>query len=198
MSRGRPTRTIVFTATVREIGPENGWVPFAKGIILTAGSVYNEARRMVASRFRNAGRLLSLPANRGFWAAAFLVVPDWSVPSSSCDGQAAMASGTADSPVSSARGATSGGGQADQFIQRQLGKTRFNVKLVELSTAGLVLLGAVLTLVFLAILVDHWIFDLGTVGRWCLLSLLLLGVAAYVARFIVPLLIKRINPLYAA
>lgn len=110
-----------------------------------------------------------------------------------------MASGTADSSVSSPRDSAPGNNrQSDRYIEQQLGKARVQVKLVELCTLGLILVVGVLAFAFLAILVDHWIVEIGSLGRWCLLALLLIGVAVYVVRFLLPLFIKRINPVYAA
>ena len=63
---------------------------------------------------------------------------------------------------------------------------------------GLILVGGVLGFIFLAVLLDQWVVEIGRWGRWLLLILLVAGVALYVVRYLLPLLVRRINPVYAA
>jgi hypothetical protein len=86
------------------------------------------------------------------------------------------------------------------FTQQQLDRTRSHVKWTELSGALLTLvLGAAACLMALTVL-DAWVLPggLGTVGRWLAWCLLLGGLVGYAARVLLPLVVRRINPLYAA
>ena len=87
---------------------------------------------------------------------------------------------------------------ADQFIERQLGRTQTQVKLVDLAAALMVLVAGVLVYFLAFSLVDHWLFDLGFWGRLLSLLLLLVGAGWYVAARVVPLAMYQINPVYAA
>jgi hypothetical protein len=115
-----------------------------------------------------------------------------------------MATGTATTPVNSSTGGASGSisrpGDRERFIEAQLRRTRMQVRGVELSTR-LMLLASIAIAFFLTVaLIDHWIVPggLGIYGRLALLAVFLIGAAMFVARELVPLLIYRINPLYAA
>jgi hypothetical protein len=92
------------------------------------------------------------------------------------------------------------GGQDERFIEGQLAKARGYVKLVDV-VSGLMTLAAGTLIFFLVVaLVDHWIVP-GGLAVWSRVLLLLafLGVAGYfVFRHVAPLLLKRINPVYAA
>ena len=111
-----------------------------------------------------------------------------------------MASGTAGTTRTSA--ATDAGSSAElageQLIERQLAVARRHVKGIEIGVR--LLLGAVATLVYLllAVLIDHWLFDLGLVGRWLALVILVGGAAWYLARHVVAVALRTINPLYVA
>jgi len=85
-----------------------------------------------------------------------------------------------------------------QAIDRQLNRTRRQVKLVELGASSVLLLAGVLGFLLLASLVDHWVISLGHVGRTVLLGVLLAGVAWYAWQKVLPLLLRSINPEYAA
>jgi hypothetical protein len=88
----------------------------------------------------------------------------------------------------------------ERYIDEQVGKTRTNVKLVELAGQAMTLAAAVFGFLLVAAVLDHWIVPGGLGFRSRLLLLLCLAVGAiwYVAARAVPLLIKRINPEYAA
>ena len=86
----------------------------------------------------------------------------------------------------------------ERVIHRQLGRTSFQVRLVDLASNLAILLVGVLAFVMLAALIDHWVVGLGTVGRMLALLLLIGGVAWYVITQIGPLVIRSINPTYAA
>ena len=60
------------------------------------------------------------------------------------------------------------------------------------------LAAAVLAFLLLVSLVDHWILDLGMAGRWIALLLLAAFVVFFFFFQIAPLLLHKINPLYAA
>lgn len=88
----------------------------------------------------------------------------------------------------------------DLFIEQQLKKTRSHVRTVDIASGVMVLLAFTLGYVLLAGLVDHWLIG-GGLGFWgrLLLWLVYVGAAGYwIVTQIVPLLVKRINPLYAA
>src|SRR5437867_1973341 len=70
----------------------------------------------------------------------------------------------------------------DRFIDMQLRKTRSQVRTVAIA------------------LVDHWIIPggLGFLGRLLFLAVFLAGAGTYFVRQVAPLLLRRINPVYAA
>ncbi|HEY2761386.1 MAG TPA: hypothetical protein VGI75_11600, partial [Pirellulales bacterium] len=87
-----------------------------------------------------------------------------------------------------------------QLIDRQLRRTRGQVKLVEIAV-GLLTLGVAMIVFFLAVvLVDHWVLHggLSSAERFFLFGLLLLGAVYWIAAAIVPKVIGRVNPIYAA
>src|SRR6185295_11765886 len=88
----------------------------------------------------------------------------------------------------------------DRFIERQLRITRSQVRNVDVAGELLVLSAGTLAYFFAATLVDHWIMPggLGTFGRFSSLAVFLAGAGYYFVRYIAPLLLRRINPVYAA
>jgi hypothetical protein len=92
------------------------------------------------------------------------------------------------------------GEDVNRFIDGQLRKTRSHVKWVEV--AGSLLVLAVVSLVYLLamVLVDHWAVSggLGVGGRIAALALFLAGAAFFIVRSLLPLVVRRINPVYAA
>ncbi len=92
---------------------------------------------------------------------------------------------------------TESSAQHGQFIDLQLARTRRRVKLVDLGTAIMVLVGGVICYLLGVVLIDHWLIDLNVWERFIALVLLVVGAGYYCTRFIVPLLIRRINPTFA-
>jgi hypothetical protein len=86
----------------------------------------------------------------------------------------------------------------DAFIQKHLDETRQQVKFVEISTHLITLFTIALSYLLIAAVVDHWIMPLGTVGRVLALLVLIGGMGYYIYQFVFPLLLRKINPLYAA
>jgi len=89
-------------------------------------------------------------------------------------------------------------GRYDEYIEEQLDKTRFQVKLVDLVSSLMLLLAAVLAVLLVLAIIDHWIVSLAAWARWLALAGLLGGVGWYAARIVVPLLFGRISSVYAA
>ena len=88
--------------------------------------------------------------------------------------------------------------QLDQYLQNQVKKTGSQVKMVDLFTYSMVLLCGFLGSLFLLAVIDAWVIELGIVARWIALIALIGGGIVYFALNIVPLLIRKINPIYAA
>jgi len=88
----------------------------------------------------------------------------------------------------------------EQFIEAQLRKTRGHVRSVDLAGTLMMIAAGTLTYFLIAALIDHWVVPrgLGFWGRLLLFLLYLGGLGVYLARNVIPLLLRRINPLYAA
>lgn len=97
---------------------------------------------------------------------------------------------------------SSGRGQSTiaygSYIEQQLGRTRKQVKWVEIATHVVMLLAGLLAALLAIVVVDHWIMPLGTLGRWLCLLGIVAGGGYYTVRVIVPLLLRRVNAVYAA
>ncbi len=89
-------------------------------------------------------------------------------------------------------------GQHEIYIQRQISRTRYYVKLRDLAIS-FVQCSTLTVALFLALAVwDHWVSPLATWGRVVsLLLLLAIWIYAGVTQF-APLLLRQINPVYAA
>ena len=90
---------------------------------------------------------------------------------------------------------------ADQhadLIDRQLGIARRQVKLTDLMSRAMLLVIGVLSFLLAVTLLDHWVIDLGSWGRSLALIALLSGVVIYAMGFLLPLVMRRINPVFAA
>ena len=85
-----------------------------------------------------------------------------------------------------------------KFIQEQLDRTSRSLKLVELLSNLMLLAAMAFSYVLLVAIVDHWIAPLGFWGRLACLAVLITGCAWFFAVRIIPLLAKKINPVYAA
>jgi len=88
--------------------------------------------------------------------------------------------------------------QFDQLIEQQLRRTRAQVKLVDIVNNALLLVVGALGFMLAVALVDHWIMALGFWARLLALLVLIGGSGWWIAVRIVPLIIRRINPVYAA
>ncbi len=88
--------------------------------------------------------------------------------------------------------------KVQDYLNRQLEKTRRQVKVFDLVAYGLGLVALLLGVLLVLIVVDSWVISLTTTGRWVSLALLFVVTAAYSVYFILPLLIRRVNPQYAA
>ncbi|MEX0677165.1 MAG: hypothetical protein WD063_08830 [Pirellulales bacterium] len=88
----------------------------------------------------------------------------------------------------------------EEFIENQLRKTRSHVRGVDVAAGLMILVAGTMGYFFLAALVDHWLIAGGLAywGRFLLWGVYLAAATYWVATEIVPLLVKRINPLYAA
>lgn len=84
------------------------------------------------------------------------------------------------------------------LVDDRLEQARRAVKLVDLGTSVVLLLCGIVGYLFIVALLDHWVFGLSTTGRLAALVVLLLGVAWFVIRSVVPPLLQPVNPVYAA
>lgn len=109
-----------------------------------------------------------------------------------------MATGTAETtpippPIQSSPSA-----RFERYIEQQLDKTRSQVKLVDFFSSLLTLAVGVLGFLLVTALVDAWVFDLGIVGRALALVALVGGTGWFVTSRVLPLVLRQINPAYAA
>lgn len=88
----------------------------------------------------------------------------------------------------------------DEFIDRQIRKTRAQVKGVEIATALMLLAAGSLGFFLVAAVLDHWILPhgLGFWGRLLGLTIFLGGACYFAIQRLLPWLLYRINPVYAA
>ena len=90
-----------------------------------------------------------------------------------------------------------GHAEHERIIQRQLRKTTRQVRLIDLASGIAAWAIGVIAFFFSCALVDHWI-GLGTTGRLIALALLAGGSLYFLLLRIGPLLVRSINPTYAA
>lgn len=88
--------------------------------------------------------------------------------------------------------------QLDAYLQKQMSRASGQVRLFELFSAVLLLTAGILGGLFLVALVDAWVIELRPWMRWLAFISLVAGSAAWTILVIVPLMIRRINPVYAA
>ena len=88
----------------------------------------------------------------------------------------------------------------DAFIERRLRQTRRQVKGVDIAAGIITLLVGVLVYLLMAALIDHWLVTggLGFGGRLFLLLGLLAAAGTYTWWAILPAVLGKINPVYAA
>ncbi|HEX3659387.1 MAG TPA: hypothetical protein VHV55_26605 [Pirellulales bacterium] len=116
----------------------------------------------------------------------------------------ASPAGNRNSKTSAAGQSASAAGQlpveCDRYIEQKLQKTRQQLHAIELAVAVLVLSVGSLAYLALMVLVDHWIMPhgLGFGGRLAALGVFVLAFGGYGLAYVVPLLMRRVNPLYAA
>jgi len=86
------------------------------------------------------------------------------------------------------------------YIDRRVEETRRHVRAVDLTVALLRLAIGVLIYLILAMVLDQWVFaqGLGRGGRFLLWAVLVLAGGWYCVRNVVPLLVHRVNPIFAA
>jgi len=109
-----------------------------------------------------------------------------------------MASGTAHSTVSPPPVAHER--KTAQVIERQLGRARFHVKLVDLLCHAALLAVGALVYLLVAAVADHWLLPggLGFTGRALAFVGLVLLMGWFIVSFLGPLVLRAINPTYAA
>ncbi len=88
----------------------------------------------------------------------------------------------------------------EQFIDDQLRRTRSHVRSVDLTGSVMLLVAGSVTYFFVVALIDHWVIPrgLGFIGRLLALAGFVVAAIYYLAADMLPLLLKRINPVYAA
>ncbi len=88
----------------------------------------------------------------------------------------------------------------EEFIEGQLRKTRSHVRSVDVASALMTLAAGTLGYFFVVALVDHWVVygGLGFWGRLVFLAVYLAAALTYLAREVLPLVVRRINPVFAA
>ncbi|MFV2066288.1 MAG: hypothetical protein ACC645_04860 [Pirellulales bacterium] len=88
----------------------------------------------------------------------------------------------------------------DQYIDKQIRRTRQHVKAIDIAGAIMMLSGGICALLLLAAVLDHWVITggLGIAGRTAVLLVLIVSSMRFFARRLLPLLTRRINPVYAA
>lgn len=87
--------------------------------------------------------------------------------------------------------------ERERLIRRQLARTSWHVRLVDMTSALVVWAIGLLLLFLAAAVIDHWI-GLGTVGRCLALTAVTGFTLWYLALHVGPLLVRAINPAYAA
>ena len=88
----------------------------------------------------------------------------------------------------------------DQYIDTQLRRTRGQVKTTEIGIGLLRLAAGVSIFLLVAAVADHWLVRRGLAGwqRYALFGGLMIGCVYFFIRTILPALISRVNPIYAA
>lgn len=112
-----------------------------------------------------------------------------------------MASGLTTSGGDAAGGKMSKSAEArSKLIEQRLRSTRGQVKWTELITALLMYVAGSLAYLFAFVLIDHWFFSggVGFWGRMLFLLIFFVGSGVFLFLAVGPLLMRRINPLYAA
>jgi hypothetical protein len=87
---------------------------------------------------------------------------------------------------------------ANNYIEQQLDRTRQQVKLHDLAVAAVIWLCGLAAALLVLTLCDHWFLPLANWARWLAWGVLLSASAGYFALRMWPLLVGRINQVYAA
>jgi hypothetical protein len=87
--------------------------------------------------------------------------------------------------------------ERERLIERQLSRAGWHVRLVDLASGLAIWIIGVLALFLAAAAYDH-VVGLGTFGRLAALAVLVAGSLYYLGLQVVPLVVRRINPTYAA
>ena len=87
-----------------------------------------------------------------------------------------------------------------RLVDDRIAKTRAAVKATDVATSVVVLVAWCLLLLLIAAVAEHWFVTGGfsPAQRFGLFAVGLIGAGAYAARRVIPPLLKRVNPLYAA
>ena len=86
----------------------------------------------------------------------------------------------------------------ESYIEQQLLRTQRQVKINDLLSGLLTLAIGSLSWLLLVALVDHWMFDLGFAGRLVALLVLVVAIGLFMVRQLMPLIMRKINPAFAA
>ena len=88
----------------------------------------------------------------------------------------------------------------EDFIESKIQSTRWMVKAVDLATALVTLVASVLAYLLVVAVAEHWIVSGGfsIAARTALFTVLVIGIGFFAFRRVWPLLIRAINPVYAA
>ena len=84
------------------------------------------------------------------------------------------------------------------MLHIHLRKTATFIKFLDVMVLVFAWLSAALVWWLLACVVDHWLWPLSTFGRWAFWSAAVAGTAFCTIRYLLPLIVHRINPIYAA
>ncbi|MEM7316038.1 MAG: hypothetical protein AAF497_23120, partial [Planctomycetota bacterium] len=86
----------------------------------------------------------------------------------------------------------------EEYVDGQLTKVRSYIKLSDLAGLMMGLAAVVITYLIVVVILDHWVLKMTTWGRLACLVTLIVGVAVYIIAYVVPELMRKINPAYAA
>ena len=88
--------------------------------------------------------------------------------------------------------------ETSRVIERQLDVTRRQVWTVEIGAVLVAWLAGVILYLLTVVVIDHWLVTLGVAGRLLALAIFVGSSAGYFVLAVWPLLMRRINPVYAA
>ncbi|MBI81567.1 MAG: hypothetical protein CMJ81_00090 [Planctomycetaceae bacterium] len=90
------------------------------------------------------------------------------------------------------------GERGTKYVERQIDRTRSQLRLHDLAVGLLLIVASAIGLLLLIVLIDHWFFPLGRWGRVFALMTLILMCAYLFWQFILLMVLKRVNPIFAA